>query len=468
MDSRDIHAVQGGKGLVNVPASAVKAPAAGLNAAATGAAVGAIAGLTKGPIGSQVSAMQAQQKSGGSGGGGGGGGGGTATGAAASAAPAGTSDYAARLAQLQTAAGTPYTSPVDGALAGQMQSLYNQISGNAPTASAPTAFEASPYLASLQQAYNDMQGKTFSIPGFGFSYKDFDYNLNSDMLYQNYRDQYMQNGRQAMMDTLGQASALTGGYGSSYASTAGNQAYQQWLTQLNDKIPELYDRAYQHYSDDRNLAFQTAVQAWQAAAQNAQLQASQYNADRQYAWNALNQQYQNEYNLWRDTTADQQKYDQLSYDRWNSDRTFAYNAWQDAEDRATQADNTAYTRWLNDRNFTYDMLSDERSYASKLANTMLSRGYMPSADTLRAAGISAEDAARFVPTGGGYTGGGGTQTTQTAAGALDLSGALNTKQPAAAAQPATPDNAALLQLMEQYYRNPYQQMTESLYRGATR
>jgi hypothetical protein len=43
---------------------------------------------------------------------------------------------------------------------------------------------------------------------------------------------------------MGQASALTGGYGNSYAQQVGNQAYQQYLTQLNAMVPEFWDRAF--------------------------------------------------------------------------------------------------------------------------------------------------------------------------------------------------------------------------------
>lgn len=63
-------------------------------------------------------------------------------------------------------------------------------------------------------------------------------------------DQYTQLGQQAMRDTMGQAAALTGGYGTSYANLVSNQAYQQYLTALNESIPDLYDRAYQVYQDE--------------------------------------------------------------------------------------------------------------------------------------------------------------------------------------------------------------------------
>ena len=74
-------------------------------------------------------------------------------------------------------------------------------------------------------------------------YTPFNYDVNSDALYQQYADQYIQQGKMAMQDTIGQASAMTGGYGNSYAATAGNQAYQGYLQQLNDKVPELYQLA---------------------------------------------------------------------------------------------------------------------------------------------------------------------------------------------------------------------------------
>ena len=81
---------------------------------------------------------------------------------------------------------------------------------------------------------------------------NFEYDLNADMLYQQYRDQYQRAGRQAMADTMGQAATMTGGYGSSYAASAGNQAYQQYLTQLNNIVPELYDRAYNRYNQEQS------------------------------------------------------------------------------------------------------------------------------------------------------------------------------------------------------------------------
>ena len=75
----------------------------------------------------------------------------------------------------------------------------------------------------------------------------FRYRLDGDALYKRYRDSAVKNGRLAMEDTLGQGAALTGGYGNSYAQSAGQQAYARQLDALADRIPELYTLAMEQY-----------------------------------------------------------------------------------------------------------------------------------------------------------------------------------------------------------------------------
>lgn len=78
--------------------------------------------------------------------------------------------------------------------------------------------------------------------------EEFSYDLNGDALYQQYKDQYTTQGQMAMMDAMGQAAALNGGYGSSYAQQVGQQTYQGYLQQLNDRVPELYQLALDQYN----------------------------------------------------------------------------------------------------------------------------------------------------------------------------------------------------------------------------
>lgn len=80
----------------------------------------------------------------------------------------------------------------------------------------------------------------------------FKFDVNSDPLYEQLKDQYTQQGKLAMMDTVGNVSALTGGYGNSYAQTAGQQAFNQYMGQLNSAIPELYESAYTKWQNEGN------------------------------------------------------------------------------------------------------------------------------------------------------------------------------------------------------------------------
>lgn len=78
----------------------------------------------------------------------------------------------------------------------------------------------------------------------------FQYNYNEDPLYEHYRNNYIRGGQLAMMDTMGQASTLTGGYGNSYAQSVGQQAYNDYMAGLSNVIPELYQQAYGRYADE--------------------------------------------------------------------------------------------------------------------------------------------------------------------------------------------------------------------------
>ena len=105
----------------------------------------------------------------------------------------------------------------------------------------------------------------------------FSYDMASDGLYQQYANQYTRLGNQAMQDTIGQAAALTGGYSSSYAQNAGQQAYQGYLDRLNDIVPELYEQARGLYAQEGDEILQ-----------KAQLAAQGYNQETADYWNNLN------------------------------------------------------------------------------------------------------------------------------------------------------------------------------------
>ena len=80
-------------------------------------------------------------------------------------------------------------------------------------------------------------------PGFSWSKE-------TDPVYGAYKKTYLREGQRAAADTLGQAAAMTGGVPSSYAVTAAQQAGNNYAAALADKVPELYDAAYQRYRQE--------------------------------------------------------------------------------------------------------------------------------------------------------------------------------------------------------------------------
>lgn len=116
----------------------------------------------------------------------------------------------------------------------------------------------------LRDALKKAQGGVTGYGGFSYGRQDqldsimdnilnrkpFSYNFNEDALYHQYKDKYIKQGKMASADVMGQAAAMTGGYGNSYAATAGNQAYLAHLENLNDIIPELYQIAYERYKGE--------------------------------------------------------------------------------------------------------------------------------------------------------------------------------------------------------------------------
>lgn len=79
------------------------------------------------------------------------------------------------------------------------------------------------------------------------------YDPYSDPAYKAYRDQYMREGNRAYQDAYAQMAAMSGGYGSSIAATAGGQQLNYYQQQLNDRVPELMQNSYNRYLGEQDL-----------------------------------------------------------------------------------------------------------------------------------------------------------------------------------------------------------------------
>lgn len=185
--------------------------------------------------------------------------------------------------------------------------------------------------------------------------EDFSYDFNADPLYQNYKDQYTKLGKEASINAAAAASTLTGGYGNSYAGTAASQANQQYLTQLNDVIPDLYNAAMNKYQmekedlynkfgvvqgEEQRLYGQYRDTVSDYYSDLSDLRSGHSTAQAHEEWQA-----QMEYQKNRDAVSDSQ---------WN--RTFDYNAGRD-----TVAD----TQWQKEFDTKVDQWQKEYELALK-------------------------------------------------------------------------------------------------------
>ena len=274
-----------------------------------------------------------------------------------------------------TAASTPQASaaaPTSPAMQGVSQNTQTQLGkyqqGYAPSASVSQAQQyldsvisgkPGDYQSQYQAQLNDLYNQVMNRPGFTF-------NLNGNALYEQYRNQYMNNGRQAMMDTMGQAAALTGGYGNSYASTAGNQAYQQYLQQLNAVVPELYRMELDRYNDEGNRLLQ------------------------QYEMTAGLEN--DAYGRYRDTVGDWESERAYAQDAYLNQREQDYQNWVNMLNHWSQQAQQEYGAYMDQQQFDAQQAAQNREYAYNQAMAILAAGKMPSAELLATAGISAADA----------------------------------------------------------------------------
>ena len=95
------------------------------------------------------------------------------------------------------------------------------------------------FEARLQELYDQIAGR-----------EAFSYDPEEDEMYRRYAKLYAAQGAAAMEDTMGQAAALTGGYGSSYAQAVGQQAYDRYLGELAALVPELRQAALAEYTQE--------------------------------------------------------------------------------------------------------------------------------------------------------------------------------------------------------------------------
>lgn len=227
--------------------------------------------------------------------------------------------------------------------------------------------------AQAPQYEDPYAGQMDELLGQILNREKFSYDYTQDPLYQQYLEQYLREGNRSMQDTLGAVSARTGGLASSWAQTAAQSANDYYASQAADKIPELYQLAYDMYLKDLD-----------GKVQDLGLLQSMSNT---------------QYDRYRDTMSD-----------WQNDRAFAYNKYRDQVGDSQWNQNFNYqagrdqvndARYDTEWNYQVDRdkLSDARydsETAYDRAMALLSAGVMPSSDILSKAGLTGIQAAAII------------------------------------------------------------------------
>ena len=187
--------------------------------------------------------------------------------------------------------------------------------------------------------------------------KQFSYDANKDALYNQYKDMYTRNGQTAMQDTMGNAALLTGGYGNSYATTAGQQAYNSYMQQLNDKIPELEQRAYERYRDETNNLYNqnnllTNLDSTDYSRYRDKM--SDYLNDRDFYYNAYNNERNFDYGKYRDDAGDAKDDRNFNYQKERD--SVSDDQWKKQFDYQKQRDAVSDAQW--EKNYNYNVSKD--------------------------------------------------------------------------------------------------------------
>lgn len=174
----------------------------------------------------------------------------------------------------------------------------------------------------------------------------FQYDMGTDPLYQQYRQQYTRQAKQGMEDTIGRAAAMNGGYGSSYGQTAGQQVYHSQMQQLNDRLPELYNLALSKYQQE--------------------------GAELMDRFNLASSMENRDYGRYQDNLAAWQTDRNYAADRYDNERSTDYNLWADSDQRE------------------YSRYQDQQKLAQAQVDYLLSIGVEPNAELLATAGYDSQ------------------------------------------------------------------------------
>lgn len=244
--------------------------------------------------------------------------------------------------------------------------------------------------------YIDMS-KVNSAAGNVAEARDAINNLNYDTFkqgsqYGNLKKSYEQQGQTAMKDTLGQVAARTGGMASSYATSAANQSYNNYMQTLEDAARSMFNEEYQKKMDAYNMAQQEYGNEWNRY-QNEYSQAwDKYNAEN----SAYESDWNHNYQLGRDEKTDADAATAQAQDDilaiWQAGGTpspelLQAAGWYDEATGGLSATGAAYKSGIDDKRS-----KEDKTEAQGLVKDMWASGLTPTDDQLVAAGYMTKGA----------------------------------------------------------------------------
>jgi len=212
--------------------------------------------------------------------------------------------------------------------------------------------------------------------------QQYNWDPNASKLYQDAVKRYSEMGQRAMQDTMGKAAALTGGYGSSYATVAGQQAYNQYMQQLPEVERQIRAQDYAEWQNNLNNALNAANLALnidnlnytrgfnerQFQFQKDQADRSQSNWEKQFEYQNLlddraqsNWQLQFDYNKSQD--AADRAYRQQLFEYQKQQDALAQSNWEKQFEQNKLAQE--YSKWLNEQKLQQEAAAQNDSFVNK-------------------------------------------------------------------------------------------------------
>ena len=190
--------------------------------------------------------------------------------------------------------------PGDYAESGELKALRGELA--AAEKAKPGAFEDR-YAADIDALLDKYQQNG-----------EFKYDFASDPLWNSISDTYQRNAMLGMKSAMGEATGLTGGYGSSFSQQAGQQAYQQNIAQMTDVIPQLHDSALNRWQANQNQTLSNIAALQEQRDTEYGRWADEYNmwlTDRDYIYQKVENMSEDEFNRYL-----------VGIERWNADRDY--------------------------------------------------------------------------------------------------------------------------------------------------